>query len=115
MKQAYDLLTAAHARGVVPTIVHAPGAIVIVLGTPAERGDDRLSLEESRAILKLKTVRPIQDAIRAGELAASGKQRSRTIRRADLDAWDEARRTRPTGGVDDADIARRARRIEAAR
>jgi hypothetical protein len=57
------------------------------------------------------SLRVVREAIRAGDLAAFGGQRDRTVRRSDVDAWIESRRLRPVAGVDDADIERRMSRI----
>lgn len=50
-------------------------------------------------------------ACRRGELPMFGKQRSRTVRRSDLDAWIESRRVRPVAGADDVDMQRRMARL----
>jgi hypothetical protein len=57
------------------------------------------------------SVRVVRDAIRSGELAAFGRQRDRSVRRSDLNAWIESRRSKPIAGADDADIARRMSRL----
>jgi hypothetical protein len=59
------------------------------------------------------SARIVRDAIRAGDLPAFGRQRDRSVRRGDLDAWIESRRVRPVAGVDDLDIERRVRRLAA--
>ena len=56
--------------------------------------------------------RTLREAIRAGTLPAYGRQRDRAIRRGNLDGWIESRRVRPLAGADDADIARRMRRLQ---
>jgi helix-turn-helix protein len=61
------------------------------------------------------SVRVVRDAIRAGDLAAYGGQRDRCVRRGDLDAWIESRRTRPVIGIDDRDIDRRVARLSRVR
>lgn len=55
--------------------------------------------------------RVVRDAIRAGDLAGYGRQRDRSVRRADLDAWIASRRLRPVEGADDRDIAARIARL----
>ena len=112
MSQARALLEDAHARGIEPTIVQSSGAIIIVLATAGPNVDGLLSLDEARVLAKLKTTRPILDAVRAGELKAFGKQRSRTVRRSDLLAWVESRSVKPIAGLDDLDIQRRIKRLE---
>jgi hypothetical protein len=72
---------------------------------------EHLSLEEARSLGRFKTTRPIKDAIRARELVAFGRQRSRTVRRGEFLAWLESHRARPVAGVDDADIERRVARL----
>jgi hypothetical protein len=61
------------------------------------------------------SMRTIRAAIRGGDLPAYGRQRSRAVRRADLDAWITSRRVRPIAGHDDPEMARRMRRIAAGR
>jgi hypothetical protein len=53
----------------------------------------------------------VREAIRDGALAAYGRQRDRAVRFADLAPWIESRRVKPVAGPDDADIARRFRRL----
>ena len=81
----------------------------------ADRGspDDLLPLEDA-ARTAATSVRVIGDAIRAGALPAYGRQRDRAVRRADLEVWIGARRVRPVNGPDDADLARRMRRLSVA-
>ena len=106
----HTLLNAARALGA--AILEAPGTTVIVVLHPwPVSGDEHLSLEEARVLGKFKTTRPIRDAGRAGELTLYGKQRSRTVKRAEFIAWHESRRVRPIAGVDDADVGRRVARI----
>lgn len=57
------------------------------------------------------SVRTLTAARRAGELTMFGKQRSRTVRRSDLEAWIESRRVAPVAGPDDADMQRRMARL----
>lgn len=103
-----ELITAAAAAGA--TIVRSAGAIIIVIATPAETGDDLLDLASAAALAKV-SLRTLRDARRAGELTMYGSQRTRTIRRADLLGWIEGRKVRPVEGVDDRDIERRMSRI----
>lgn len=102
------IIDAAAAAG--GTVMRAPGATIIVIPAQASDGDDLLSLADAAALARC-SVRMLRDAGRAGELALYGRQRSRAVRRADLDAWIESRRMRPVAGVDDDDIERRMRRI----
>jgi len=95
------------------TVVRAPGATIIVIPARAADGDDLLPIVQAAARANC-SVRMLRAAHRAGELAVFGKQRSRTVRRADLDAWIESRRViRPALAVvvDDQDIERRMKRI----
>lgn len=90
--------------------IRARGATIIVIPARVADGGDLLPLAEAATIAKC-SVRTIRDAARAGELTVYGKQRSRTVRRADLLAWIESRRVRPVAGADDDDIERRMRRL----
>jgi hypothetical protein len=55
--------------------------------------------------------RTLTAARRAGELPMFGRQRSRTVRRSDLEAWIESRRVAPVAGPDDLDMQRRMARL----
>jgi hypothetical protein len=68
--------------------------------------EDLVPLAEAARIAATST-RVLRHAIRVGELDAFGRQRDRSVRRADLARWIESRRTRPTTGPVDEDIARR--------
>lgn len=57
------------------------------------------------------SVRVVRDAIRAGDLAAYGRQRDRSVRRGELERWVESRRSKPVAGADDIDIERRVLRL----
>jgi hypothetical protein len=73
--------------------------------------DDHLSLDEARVLARLRTTRPLREALRRGDLQGFGSQRTRTIRRPDLLAWIESRRMAPVQGIADADIERRVLRL----
>lgn len=92
------------------TVLRTRGATIIVIPAPVADGDDLLPIEEAAAIAKC-SLRTLRDAHRAGEVVLFGKQRSRTVRRADLEAWIESRRVKPSRSVDDHDIERRMLRI----
>jgi len=108
----HDTLIAAAERDGA-TVVRTRGATIIVIPARVADGDDLLPIEDAAEIAKC-SIRSLRDAHRAGALIMFGKQRSRTVRRADLEAWIESRRVKPTTGADDDDIARRMRRIERA-
>jgi hypothetical protein len=76
----------------------------------SQPSDEHLPEREAARIAGV-SLRTLRDARRRGELVVYGKQRSRTIKRADLSAWVESRLSRPVGGHCDADIERRMRRI----
>jgi hypothetical protein len=78
---------------------------------PAEAWDDALIPVVEAARLAATSVRVVRDAIRRGELTAFGRMRDRAVRHADLAAWIASRALEPVEGVDDADIARRVRRL----
>jgi hypothetical protein len=73
--------------------------------------DDALIPIVEAARLAATSVRVVRDAIRRGELAAFGRMRDRAVRHADLAAWIASRELKPVEGIDDADIARRVRRL----
>ncbi len=78
----------------------------------AKGEDDSEMLTEGEAALEAKvSIRALRDARRSGAVVMYGTQRSRTVRRADLAAWIESRRVRPSAGVDDVDMARRMKRL----
>lgn len=92
------------------TVLRTPGATIIVIPTPLAAGDDLLPIDEAAALAQC-SVRTLRAASRTGDLAVFGKQRSRTVRRADLNAWIESRRVKPEIDVDDHDIERRMKRL----
>jgi hypothetical protein len=57
------------------------------------------------------SIRVVRDAIRGGVLPGYGRQRDRSVRRADLDAWILSRRMKPLPGIDDRDIEARIERL----
>ena len=77
----------------------------------AEAGHDTLIPVAEAARLEATSLRVVRDAIRRGELAAFGRMRDRAVSHADLIAWIGARAFKPVDGIDDADIARRVRRL----
>lgn len=91
-------------------VVRAPGSTIIVISDAAPASHDLLTIEEACAIARCSH-RTLSDARRNGSLRMSGTQRTRTVRRSDLETWIEARATRPMTGANDNDIARRMRRI----
>lgn len=72
--------------------------------------DELVSVATAAAEAKC-SVRTLTDARRRGELQMYGGQRTRAVRRADLDAWVESRRVRPVAGAEDADMDRRVARL----
>lgn len=107
-----EIIAAATAAG--GTVLRAAGATIIILLDGAPAADDLLPKREAAELAQC-SVRSLDAGIRTGELAAYGKQRSRSVRRSDLLAWIESRRVRPVAGADDDDIARRMRSIAARR
>jgi hypothetical protein len=93
------------------TVIRAPGSTIIVIPAQAADGDDLLP-EREAATLARCSVRTLRAAVRAGELAAYGRQRSRTVRRASLRAWIESRRVQAVEGPADDDIDRRILRLQ---
>jgi len=77
-----------------------------------EGGADSLIPIAEAARLAATSIRVVRDAIRAGDLTAYGRSRDRAVRHCDLQAWVASRRVGPVAGVDDADVARRVRRLE---
>jgi hypothetical protein len=95
------------------TVVELPsGSTIIILPDAArdEGGDELVPLGDA-ARIAATSKRVLVEAIRRGELPAFGRQRDRSVRRADLVAWVESRRLRPVHGADDRDIEARVRRL----
>ncbi|WP_146652715.1 helix-turn-helix domain-containing protein [Labilithrix luteola] len=105
--------------GVLQELVAIASRLASVAANLAESANDadpeELIREDDAARIAKRPVRALRDARRAGELKMYGKQRSRTVRRGDLDAWIEASRVKPSAGVDDADIERRMARLQRTR
>ena len=76
------------------------------------QSDALLPLAEA-ARLAATSQRVIREAIRRGDLQAYGRERDRSVRRVDLDAWVEHRRFASVEGIDDPDMARRFARLAA--
>jgi hypothetical protein len=93
------------------TVLRAPGADVIVITHDEPAENDLIRIHDCARIAKT-SVRVVKDDIRAGEIAAFGKQRDRSVRYADLMAWIETRRVKPVVGPDDADVEKWMRRRE---
>ena len=97
-----------------PRVLAVAAALVgLVDALASERrdgGPDDLVPLVDAARLAATSVRTVRYAIRSGDLPAYGRQRDRSVRRADLARWVEERRVR-VEGVDDADIERRMRRL----
>jgi hypothetical protein len=90
--------------------------IAVQLAEGDASNDHEVMLTEAEAALEARcSIRTLREARRTGALTMYGRQRSRTVRRSDLRRWIESRATKPVVGVDDADMARRMRRIRAAR
>jgi hypothetical protein len=95
-----------------PRVLALAAALAAVLAPDsAPSADELLPLAEA-ATRAATSVRVLREAIRHGDLAGFGKQRDLAVRRVDLLHWIESRRVR-IDGVDDADIARRVRRLRA--
>jgi hypothetical protein len=87
---------------------------VLATGANGDAAAELLTLDAAAVAAKC-SVSSLRAAIRAGDLAAYGRQRSRAVRRADLDAWIASRRVRPIAGHDDLAMARRMKAIAARR
>jgi hypothetical protein len=97
------LVVAAQAAG--GTVVQTPAATIIVIPTrPAADPDELVPLKEA-ARLAATSVRVLREAIRSGALVALGRQRDRSVRRRDLDAWIETR-TAPVARVAETQSSR---------
>jgi hypothetical protein len=93
------------------TVVRSGGAAIIVIATATARDpNDLLPLEEAAQIAKCSK-RTIRAAGRANQLEIRGKQRSRTVRRADLEAWIAERNAPIVRGADDDAMDRRILRL----
>jgi hypothetical protein len=87
------LVAAARAAGA--TIVEGAGALVFVLPTAKDADPDELLPLRVAADVAKTSLRVIREAARDPEVLPSfGKQRDRSVRRRDLDAWIESRRAR---------------------
>lgn len=78
-------------------------------------GADDWVPEAEAAKLAGVSLRTLRADRRAGRLKVYGKQRSRVVRRSDLEAYVEARRVplvRDVINADDADVEKRVRRLE---
>lgn len=87
-----QLVRMAEAAGA--TVVRSPAGTIIVL--PISQGADpgeHLSLEEARVLGKLASTRQIKEAGHRGELTLYGSERTRTVKRGELVAWLESRRS----------------------
>jgi len=95
-------------------IAHALSILAAAILAPASAAndDEHETVAEAAARVK-RPARALRAAIRAGDLPAYGNQKSRTVRRGDVDAWVEAQRA-PVHQVDDLDIDRRVERLERA-
>jgi hypothetical protein len=87
---------------------------VLASGERGADGAELLTLDAAAQVARCG-VRSLRAAIRAGDLAAYGRQRSRAVRRADLEAWIASRRVKPIAGHDDLAMARRMKAIAARR
>lgn len=85
-------------------------ALLEQIAPPAERPDDLVPLRDG-ARIAATSVFVVRAAIRSGELAAVGKQRDRSVRRAELQRWIESRTHKPVAGADDLDLERRMKRL----
>jgi hypothetical protein len=94
-------------------LADAADALARLARAAAEDSSDGAELLTLDAATKVAGVsrRVLREAIGARDLAAFGKQRSRTVRRSDLNAWVESRRVKPTAGPVDDDIERRMVRL----
>ena len=82
---------------------------VTVLPHEEPRGEERLTLAEAAKVARTSRY-VVAEAVRAGELPASGRQRDRSVTRADLHAW-IAKRVVKVEPPDDGDIAERVERM----
>jgi len=77
-----------------------------------DKGDPRAMVPIAEAARSAGTsIRVVREAIRGGALVAYGRQRDRSVRRDDLEAWIASRRIRPVAGVEDRDIEARIARL----
>ena len=101
-------------RAALQALADAADALARLARAAAEEStDDPVALVPlvDAARLAGTSVRVMRDALRAGDLAAYGRQRDRSVRRADLERWIESRRAKPAAGPDDVDIERRVLRL----
>lgn len=87
-------------------------AALLAIFAPANSNpspDEHLTIPECVRVSK-RSRRMISEAIRAGNLPAAGRQKDRTVRRADLEAWIASRNV-VHASIDDADVERRIARL----
>lgn len=105
-----ELITAAEQVGA--TVVRASGSTIVVFPAKAATADDLIPIADAASIAKCSVRTLAADARSQGWLR--GKQRSRVVRRSDLDRYIDGR-ARPLPGPDDDGMDRRIARIEKAR
>lgn len=104
-------------RAVQELVITAASLMQLAARLASECAADRADLLELVEAAKIArcSVRALRDARRRGELVMYGRQRSRTVRRADLDTWIESRKAPVSAGADDADMDRRMSLARAAK
>jgi hypothetical protein len=93
-----------------PRVLALASALAALLTPKATPAADQLLPLPEAARIAATSVRVLREAIRRGDLPAFGGQRDRAVRSDDLARWIKARRI-VVAGADDADIARRMRRL----
>jgi hypothetical protein len=91
------------------TVFETAAGTIVVLPKHAADPDELLPLADA-AHRAATSVRVLREAIRSGALPALGRQRDRAVRRRDLDAWIESRRS-PVAVVEDRQAARVEHRL----
>ncbi len=103
----------AAARDAGAVVLETNAGVMIAIPRRDEHAGDILHEVDAARIAGV-SVRTLRDARRAGELVMAGRQRSRTVRRSDLDAWIESRRS-PVATMNESAIDKRVARLERSR
>lgn len=84
--------------------------LISLLVPPAPVADDLIPLDQAAALVGTSR-RALKDAARRGELRLLGRERTRVVRRSELLAWIDMRKTAPVAGPQDADIDARVSKL----
>ncbi len=103
------VVVGAFVKPVDPRVMALAAALAALLAPRTSDSEERLSLREA-AVTAATTVRILEDAIRIGALPAYGSQRDRSVKRAELLKWADARRVNIE--MSDAQMDRINRRVE---